>query len=388
MRGMRPADRNLAGFLVVVAVMLAVYARPPVARAAIPIPGSVATTSRVVALTFDDGPSPYTAPILKALETYGAHATFFEIGDQVAGYASTVRAIVRAGDELGNHTYTHPDLQNLSNAAVAAQFQETQDVIRRTAGVTPRWFHPPYADVDDRIVQIAAGLGLRPVLWSVDPRDWALPGTNAIVQNVLANVRPGSIVLLHDGGGNRSETLAALPAILQSLRAAGYTFVTVSRLFNLPSQPVQPVCPTARAQEIFGRDGVVPAVTHAIYRTWLQRYCSGNNLGPATSDEYTLVAGVVAQNFVATAHRIEWTRSTGAVHVRLIWPWAIAAFSRLGIQPRWPTPITHAWFDHYFHDQNWGAARTEPSVKAGATVQCFEYGCATLRNGIVTWQKT
>src|SRR5579875_791736 len=85
MRGMRPADRNLAGFLVVVAVMLAVYARPPVARAAIPIPESVATTSRVVALTFDDGPSPYTAPILKALETYGAHATFFEIGDQVAG---------------------------------------------------------------------------------------------------------------------------------------------------------------------------------------------------------------------------------------------------------------------------------------------------------------
>lgn len=373
------------------ALCLLVPATAHAAQWAQTIPGSVTTTRRVVALTFDDGPSPYTAPILTVLASYRAHATFFEIGEQVGPFASTVRSIVRAGDEIGNHTYTHADLLYLSNAAAETQIQETQTAIFHAAAVTPRWFRPPGGFVDARIIQLASSLGLHSTLWSVDPRDWSLPGTGAIVQNVLANTRPGSVILLHDGGGNRSQTLAALPIILHTLRAEGYGFVTVSELFNLPAEPGSvPVLPSGcredRAHRVFGAAGIRPVPTHAIDRAWLRRYCSGTNLGPATSGEYSLRPGVTAQDFARTAHRIQWTRATGAIKVRLMWSWASRVFAARGVQPLWHTPITGAWFEGYFEFRSWGAALAPPAPRRGREVQCFEHGCAAARGTVVTWR--
>jgi len=345
----------------------------------------ITTRNRVVALSFDDGPSPYTAPILRTLTEFGAHATFFEIGEQVAAFAPTVRAIVRDGDEIGDHTWTHPDLVDLTDQMIRGQIEETNQAIHAVAGVEPTLLRPPYGEVDSRVVDIAASLGMRTVLWSVDPRDWALPGTGAIVENVLTDTRPGSIILLHDGGGDRSETVAALPTILRGLRDRGYRVVTVSTLFNLPFHSIAPACSPRRAEKLFTRDGMTATPAHAIYTFWFSRYCSGANLGPATSGEYAIARGIVAQDFRRTAHRLEWDRSTGAVRAGIVWPWAVGVFNRRGIQPQLGTPLTHAWFAHFLRFHNWGPALTHATWRNGGQVQCFAHGCAVAHRGRVVW---
>ncbi|HEX6509655.1 MAG TPA: polysaccharide deacetylase family protein [Chloroflexota bacterium] len=208
------------------------------------IPGSVftskATQQRVVALTFDDGPSLYTRPVLQILRIHRVHATFFVIGRQVARDPAAVRAVVAAGDEIGNHTYTHTDLEFLNEAADAAELTRTDAAVEAASGTIPLWFRPPYGAIDGRIARLAASVGLQPITWSVDPADWSLPGTSLIVSRVLLQVRPGGVILLHDGGGNRSETLAALPSIVEILQARGYHFLTLSELFGAVPMPVPP----------------------------------------------------------------------------------------------------------------------------------------------------
>jgi peptidoglycan/xylan/chitin deacetylase (PgdA/CDA1 family) len=183
-----------------------------------------------VALTFDDGPWPHTtAQILAILTQRQAPATFFVVGRQVERYPELVRQELAAGMAVGNHSYGHP--QPFDRLPVARLRDEITHG-RRTLeplGVRPVGFRPPGGAASATVLTTVQGLRERTVLWSVDPADWQ-PGVTAdqLVQRVLAAARPGAIVLLHDGGGNRSATVAALPAIIDGLRHLGLTLTTVS----------------------------------------------------------------------------------------------------------------------------------------------------------------
>ena len=194
------------------------------------------STRREVALTFDDGPWYDTSQFLRILEREHVPATFFEIGEQVATYGeggAIERRMLADGDMIGDHTWSHPDVA-AGGSFAATQLTETAAAIRQaTGGFEPCLFRAPYGDVSPALISEARSLGFTTIQWNVDPRDWALPGTSAIYSNVVANVHPGSIVIQHDGGGDRSETLAALPLEIGALRREGYRFVTVTDLLGL-----------------------------------------------------------------------------------------------------------------------------------------------------------
>ncbi len=186
---------------------------------------------REVAIGFDDGPAPDTGAFVTMLARSHALATFFMIGKQIsAGYRPTLLRELRNGDVLGDHTFTHPYLTMVGD--VRGQLQRTIAVIRSLSGYTPCVFRPPYGAYNQSIMQTARSLGLATVLWNVDPSDYTLPGIAAIEQRVLDQVRPGSIIISHDGGGPRGQTLAAYPAIIASLRARGYRIVTIPQLLG------------------------------------------------------------------------------------------------------------------------------------------------------------
>lgn len=186
---------------------------------------------REVALSFDDGPSALTLGFVRMLRAAHVVGTFFMVGDQlIAADRSLLHEELRDGDALGDHSWSHPDLTR--SADVLSQLRGTKREIRRLSGYAPCVFRPPYGSYDSAVVRTAGSLGLATVIWDVDPRDWALPGVGAIEGRVLAQVRPGSIVLSHDGGGPRGETLAAYPSIIAALRKRGYRFVTVPQLLG------------------------------------------------------------------------------------------------------------------------------------------------------------
>jgi peptidoglycan/xylan/chitin deacetylase (PgdA/CDA1 family) len=194
---------------------------------------------REIALTFDDGPSPEPPAIdfVNLLARYQVPATFFEIGEQIPEFdphGVAERAMLADGDMIGDHTWTHPDMAGLRPAAQTSEIEETAGAIRRaTGGFTPCLWRPPYGDTDPQLEALARSLGFLTVMWSVDPSDWALPGTGAIEERVISAARDGSIVIQHFGGGPRYETLAALPDEITTLRARGYRFVTVAQLLGL-----------------------------------------------------------------------------------------------------------------------------------------------------------
>lgn len=187
---------------------------------------------KVVALTFDDGPSLYTHRVLDILERNRVHATFFLIGQQVRGNESLVRRELADGNAVGNHTFTHA---NVSGGGLR-QLTSTQGAIRRASGYTPCVFRAPYGAVSGTIIGQARGLGLDTIEWDVDPRDWARPGIDAIYSRLVGGARRESILLMHDGGGPRDQTVAALPRVIATLRARGYGFVTVPELLGLRPQ--------------------------------------------------------------------------------------------------------------------------------------------------------
>lgn len=191
------------------------------------------TTRKVVALTFDDGPAEDTPQFLDILEREHAVATFFQIGDQESAYGRRVdRRMLADGDVIGDHTWNHHDV-SAGGAAARQELEQAAAAIQATSGLRPCLFRAPYGDVSPALISLARSLGMITVAWNVDPRDWARPGATAIYDNVVGNVRPGSIVLQHDGGGDRSETLSALPQEIDTLRARGYTFVTIPQLLGL-----------------------------------------------------------------------------------------------------------------------------------------------------------
>ena len=191
-----------------------------------------------IALTFDDGPNPtYTPQVLSILHQYGVSATFFVIGEQVQAYPDLVQQEHAMGHIVGNHSWNHPDLTTLSADHIHTQLGNTSDAIEQATGVRPTFFRPPYGAYNYQVLLQASNLGLQPILWSVDPQDWnGPPSSNIIVQRVLNMAQNGSIILMHDGGGDRSQTVAALPAIITQLRSYGYQLVTVPQLISDDAQ--------------------------------------------------------------------------------------------------------------------------------------------------------
>ncbi len=199
------------------------------------------TRRRVVALTFDDGPSGFTPKLLAVLERKHVRATFFVIGSQVRDHPEALRRELRDGDIVGDHTWTHADMTLLPAAVQRQQIVLTAEAIRAATGFSPCLWRAPYGAISGRIEGLARSLGLLSIQWDTDPQDFTMPPVAAIVRRVLhgnpANpdpgVHPGAIVLMHDGGGDRSHTVAALPTLIDQLRARGYSFVTVPELLGL-----------------------------------------------------------------------------------------------------------------------------------------------------------
>ncbi|MGE5527160.1 MAG: polysaccharide deacetylase family protein [Methanosarcina sp.] len=181
---------------------------------------------KVVALTFDDGPSEYTLGFLQVLREKGVPGTFFEVGQEMPGREDVMRQILAEGNELGDHTMNHVEYPGYSQIAGAAAR------IRAYTHFQPCLFRPPGGAYNSGVGATAGSLGMRTVNWDVDPRDWSTPGTGAIYSNIVSHARPGSIILMHDGGGPRGETLAALPQVIDTLRARGYRFATVTQLLG------------------------------------------------------------------------------------------------------------------------------------------------------------
>lgn len=189
----------------------------------------------VIALTFDDGPDPvFTPQVLALLAEFKAYATFFEVGKEVEAYPEVARQVAAAGHEIGNHTYSHRSVARVKAETLRQELDRAGRAIAAATGRQPRLFRPPGGYYDDTVITTARQMGYQVVLWSwgQDTRDWANPGAGNIVRHVLANARPGNIVILHDGGGNRSQTVQALYPMLRELQKRGFRFVTVSELLQ------------------------------------------------------------------------------------------------------------------------------------------------------------
>ncbi len=188
--------------------------------------------ARQVALTFDDGPGPATLEILDILEQYKVPATFFLIGGANDKDGSLIKEEIRRGHVVGNHTLSHPAMDTLSLADQAQQIDSQTEAITTFGAPTPHFFRPPYNAWNDSTLDLLAERKMLMVLWSVDTNDWAKPGVDAIVERTLSGAHPGAIVLFHDGGGDRAQTVAALPRVIEGLREEGYELVTITKLLQ------------------------------------------------------------------------------------------------------------------------------------------------------------
>ena len=180
---------------------------------------------KTVALTIDDGPSPlYTPQILRVLDQHRVTAAFSMVGRNVARYPGIAREVAAAGHLIVNHTWSHADLAFLPEAAMRDEVTRATAEIHAVTGWRPTLFRAPYGAWSPELLSYCAGQGLTPLDWSVDPRDWARPGVTAIVQDILRSTRTGSIILEHDGGGDRSQTVEALKIVLPRLQGEGFQF--------------------------------------------------------------------------------------------------------------------------------------------------------------------
>ena len=185
---------------------------------------------RDIALTFDDGPGPFTGQILTILERHRVPATFFVIGRQAGLFPRLVSRERRDGATIGDHTEGHPALAALSEGAQDAQIGVGAAHIEAAGGPSPVLFRPPYGSFNAATLKILRRRRMLMVLWSVDTRDYARPGSKRIAYVALSGAIGGAIVLMHDGGGPRQQTVAALPRIIRGLRRRGFHLVTVPQL--------------------------------------------------------------------------------------------------------------------------------------------------------------
>jgi peptidoglycan/xylan/chitin deacetylase (PgdA/CDA1 family) len=210
-----------------------------------PLVASGGTRKREVALTFDDGPSRYTPKIVSILRRAGAGGTFFVVGEEVGANTAALRKVQAAGFDIGDHTQTHARMTSLNAYEQRRQVDDQQAVVKGAGIKLAPLFRPPYGVQNRATRRLTKRKRMLIVMWSVDTSDYARPGVKAIVRRALAGATPGAIILLHDGGGDRSQTVAALPQILRGLEKKGLRAVTVSRLMADSPPPRRQSLPPA-----------------------------------------------------------------------------------------------------------------------------------------------
>ena len=193
---------------------------------------SVHTDGPYIAMSFDDGPSATLTPkLLDLLAARHIKATFFVIGENVMEHPEIVARAAREGHEIGNHSWSHPNLAKMSQESVRSQLQRTDVAIKNATGERPTLMRPPYGSITDREKHwIHDEFGYRIILWDVDPYDWKRPGPAVVRNRILKETRPGSIVLSHD---IHPGTIEAMPSTLDALEGKGFKFVTVSELIGM-----------------------------------------------------------------------------------------------------------------------------------------------------------
>jgi peptidoglycan-N-acetylglucosamine deacetylase len=197
---------------------------------------------REIALTFDDGPGPYTPAVLRVLRRFKVKATFFEVGFMERWFHSSTTKALGEGHAIGDHTESHPQLARMSRPAQRVQIISQAEWLHKLGVPRPRLFRPPFGSFDDHTFTVLRNNRMLMVLWSVDAQDFRQPGVKAIVQRVVRGAHPGAIVLMHDAGGVRSQTVAALPEIIRRLRKRHYQLVTVPQMMlDDPPPPGQPL---------------------------------------------------------------------------------------------------------------------------------------------------
>ncbi|MEU3275850.1 polysaccharide deacetylase family protein [Streptomyces antibioticus] len=184
---------------------------------------------RTMVLTFDDGPDPrYTPKVLDTLAEYDVRAMFFVCGEMATDHKDLLARMADEGHVVGNHTWSHPLLTSLTRRQIRSEMTRTSEVIEDGYGEPPRWFRAPYGAWNRTTFRLGAELGMEPLAWTVDTLDWTAPGTGTIVSRVQDGAGPGVVVLSHDAGGDRSQSVAALRRYLPRLLDSGY-HITVPR---------------------------------------------------------------------------------------------------------------------------------------------------------------
>ncbi|MBP3963936.1 polysaccharide deacetylase family protein [Paenibacillus lignilyticus] len=192
----------------------------------------VKTADKLLAITFDDGPNPeWTPQFLRVFQQYGAKATFYVHGTNMEKYPDVAQRMDEEGHEFGNHSYSHPHMASLSKEEQTEELRRAEQIIVAVIGKRPSTFRPPYLEYNDDLLAVCEQFGY-PVIHAtnLDTRDWDMPGTEHIVNVTRAEVRAGSILLFHDGFGDRSQSLAAIQILVPELIEQGFKLVTISEL--------------------------------------------------------------------------------------------------------------------------------------------------------------
>jgi peptidoglycan-N-acetylglucosamine deacetylase len=195
----------------------------------------VPTSQKAVAITFDDGPNPtYTPQVIEIFSEAEGKATFFMIGEQMKNHPEVVKQVAALGHEIGNHTFTHPKLSQLSTAKCLEEIEQNEKLIEELAGRKPVVFRPPYLDYNQDTVSLLQQKGY-PLIGALNlaAQDWEQPGVRHILEKSRDAVKNGSILIFHDGYGDRSQTIEAVRKLVSELKSQGYQLVTVSELLEL-----------------------------------------------------------------------------------------------------------------------------------------------------------
>ncbi len=220
------ADRTVS-IRLALAEPLVVYSRP----------GDGQTPPRM-ALTFDDGPSAvYTSQIMDIFARHGGRGTFFVMGGLVNRRKDLIERLALEGHEVGIHTWWHANLTELSDDAIVSDLARCRAALDPLMQRPVRWVRPPYGAVDARVRRVVTNAGYHVAMWSIDPRDWQRPGSSVIARRILNNARDGAVVVLHDGGGNRAGTVAAMRTVVPALIERGFELVTMSELAGFADPP-------------------------------------------------------------------------------------------------------------------------------------------------------
>ena len=191
----------------------------------------VNTNEKVVALTYDDGPNPpYTNQILDVLKRFQVKATFFVVGKNIEQHPETTRRTISLGHELGNHSFSHEQMISKNMFFIKSEIEKTDQLLRQLGIRSKIHFRAPFGLKRVRLPFILARMRKKNVLWNIDPKDYAASSPEIIVDHILKQIKPGSIILMHDGGGERAITVAATETLIQKLQKKGYQFKTVSEL--------------------------------------------------------------------------------------------------------------------------------------------------------------